>query len=45
VKVDPIGAARAIVIVGLVARLRSVVSEVTDVIYYAILVGLVGWLT
>jgi len=42
VAVDPIGAAATIALLGLLAALRPVVSEVTDLTYYAVLVGLVG---
>jgi len=42
VAVDPTGAAATIVVIGIVAALRSEVSQLTDVVLYAGLVGLVG---
>lgn len=42
VAVDPVGAAATILIVGLLAALRTVVSEVTELRYYVAFVGVVG---
>lgn len=40
--VDPVGIAATIAIVGLLAALRTDVGALTDVVFYAALVGLVG---